>query len=67
MISRGTFLDAFRAVLRLNVRRSVRKTCGLSRSKIFRRPRRGILAEHGSEAVKYVEITSGKSPADVVF
>jgi len=38
MISRGTFLDAFRAVLRLNVRRSVRKTCGLSRSKIFRRP-----------------------------
>jgi hypothetical protein len=66
MISRGTFLDAFRVVLRLNIRRSVRKICGLSRSKIFRRLRRGILAEHGSEAVKYVEIASRKLPADVV-
>jgi hypothetical protein len=48
MISRENFLEAFRVVLRLKQCRSVRNICGLSRSEIFCRFRRGILAEQGS-------------------
>jgi multidrug efflux system membrane fusion protein len=59
MISRENFPEAFCVVRRLNGCRSAREICGLSRSKIFSRFRRGILAEQAPQAVKYVEITLG--------